>query len=101
MTVPPRREIFANPFLVILLGTSLLFILTVLGYWVSASVLVWNPGQPRPSARSLALAVWLDRNGPQALFLEFAVMLLAGVLAMVTDPWFSPRSRSKNRTGRT
>ena len=41
------------------------------------------------------LARWFDRHGPMALGVEIVVMLLAGVLAMVTDPWFSPRSKSK------
>jgi hypothetical protein len=27
-------------------------------------------------------------------------MLLTGILAMATDPWFSPRSKSKTRPGK-
>jgi len=92
---PRRREIFANPFFVILLGTSTLFVLTVLGYLASPSVLMPNAVRLQPGAGSKALAAWLDRNGPQTLGIEFVVMLLAGILAMATDPWFSPRSKSK------
>ena len=92
---PRRREVFANPFFVILLGTSTLFVLTVLAYLVSPWVLAPNPVRQRPGAGSMALAAWLDRNGPLALGIEFVVMLLAGTIAMATDPWFSPRSKSK------
>ena len=40
-------------------------------------------------------AAWLDRNAPWLLAVEFAVMFLTGVLAMVTDPWFSPRDQTE------
>ena len=94
-----RREVFSNPFFVVLLGTSVLFVLTVLGYWVSPKILVPDPARPRPGPNSVALADWLDRHGPFALGVEFVVMLLAGILAMLTDPWFSPKSRSKRGAG--
>jgi hypothetical protein len=97
-----RREAFSNPFFVILLAASLLFVLTALGYLVSPYTLAPDPAGQRhgessepPGVGSVALADWLDRNGPLALGIEFVVMLLAGILAMATDPWFSPRSRSK------
>jgi hypothetical protein len=96
MTDPVRRrEVFANPFFVVLLGTSVLFLLTIMGYLVSPYILVPDPARPRPGRSSVVLARWFDRHGPMALGVEFVVMLLAGVLAMVTDPWFSPRSKSK------
>jgi hypothetical protein len=102
MTKPPRRrEIFANPFFEILLVTSTMFVLTVLGYLVSPYVLAPNPARRPPGAGSLALAAWFDRNGPLVLGMEFVVMLLAGILAMVTDPWFSPRSRSRKGETKT
>ncbi len=101
MTDPTRRrEVFSNPFFVALLGTSALFLLTILGYLVSPYILVPDPARPRPGRGSIALARWFDRNGPLALGVEIAVMLLAGVLAMLTDPWFSPRSKSKRGDGR-
>jgi hypothetical protein len=90
---PPKREVFANPFFVIMMGASVVFVLTVLGYLISAYVLQPGPGQPPPSPRSIAVAEWLDRNAPLALAVEFGVMLLTGVVAMVTDPWFSPKSK--------
>jgi hypothetical protein len=94
MSSPPRKlEVFANPFFVVLLGTSVLFVLTVLGYWVSMSVLQPQAGRKPPAAGSLALAGWLDRNGPWLLAAEFIVMLISGVTAMATDHWFSPRGR--------
>jgi hypothetical protein len=96
MTAQPRKlEVFANPFFVILMGASVLFVLTVMGYWVSMSILEPGPGRRPPGAGSLALAAWLDRNAPWALAIEFVVMLASGVTAMATDHWFTPRSRKK------
>ena len=57
----------------VLLVASTLFVLTALGYLVSPYVL--EPGRrPGPGrGRSIALADWLDRNGPLALGVEFVV----------------------------
>jgi hypothetical protein len=94
-----KREIFANPFFVIMMGASVVFVLTVLGYIVSgivlepqgaiASMLARRP----PGPGSLKAAEWLDRNAPLALAVEFGVMLTSAVVAMVADPWFSPKSK--------
>ncbi len=101
MTDPARRrEVFSNPFFVVLLGTSVLFVLTIFGYLVSPSIIVPDAARPRPGPNSVALARWFDRNGPLILGIEFLVMLVSGVLAMLTDPWFSPRSKSKQAADR-
>jgi hypothetical protein len=98
MTVTPRgREVFANPFFVVLMATSVVFVITVLGYLISASVLEPGPANPPPGAGSRVAAAWLDRNAPWVLAVEFAIMLLTGVLAMATDAWFSPRAKPKPR----
>jgi hypothetical protein len=100
MTGKPRRsEILSNPFFVILLGTSALFVLTVLGYLVSPYVLMPNPAHQPRSAGSIAMADWFDRHGPLTLGIEIVVMLVAGVVAMATDSWFSSRSKSRRREG--
>jgi hypothetical protein len=100
MTGKPRKsEILSNPFFVILLGASVLFVLTVLGYLVSPYVLSPDPARRPPNARSIAMAEWFDRHGPMTLAIEFVVMLLAGVLAMATDPWFTSRSKLRRREG--
>src|SRR5262249_55019153 len=65
-----RREVFSNPFFVVLLGTSLVFVLTILGYLVSPYILVPDPGRPRPGPNSVRLADWFDRNGPVTLAAE-------------------------------
>jgi len=94
MPAQPRKlEVFSNPFFVILLGTSVLFVLTVLGYWVSMSILERAAGPKAVAPGSLALAKWLDRNAPWALGVEFLVMLVSGITAMATDHWFSPREK--------
>jgi hypothetical protein len=90
-----KREVFANPFFVVLMATSVAFVLTVLAYLISPAVLEPGPAKPLPSARSLAMAAWVDRNAPWVLAVEFAIMLVTGVIAMVTDPWFTPRSKPK------
>ena len=94
-----RREILSNPFFVILLSTSALFVLTVMGYLVSPYVLVPGPVAQQPGPGSIEMAEWFDRNGPMTLGVEFVVMLLAGVLAMATDSWFSSRAKSKEHAG--
>ena len=87
MTAPRRkREIFANPFFAILLLASVVFVFTVLAYLSSAWVLDPKPGGPPRSARSIAVAEWLDRNAPMLLGGEIIVMLSTGVLAMVSRP---------------
>jgi hypothetical protein len=96
---PRKSEILSNPFFVILLGTSAFFVLTVLGYLVSPYVLMPNAAQQPRSPGSIAMAEWFDRHGPMALAVEIVVMLLAGVLAMATDSWFSSRSKSRRREG--
>jgi len=92
---PRRREVFANPFFVVLMATSVVFVVTVLGYLISPSVLEPAPAEPPAGAGSRVAAAWLDRNAPWVLAVEFAIMLLTGVLAMATDPWFSPRAKPK------
>jgi hypothetical protein len=90
-----RREVFANPFFVVLMAISVVFVITVLGYLISPSVLEQVPGNPAPGAGSREAAAWLDRNAPWVLAVEIAIMLLTGVLAMATDSWFSPRAKPK------
>jgi hypothetical protein len=96
MTEPRRkREIFANPFFAILLVASVVFVFTVLAYLSSAWILDPKPGGPPRSPRSVAVAEWLDRRAPVLLGGEIIVMLSTGVLAMVSDPWFSARTKPK------
>jgi hypothetical protein len=80
----PAKKLFPNPFYVLLLVASTLFVVTTLGYLVGpmtqeASGAGGNSGGP---------AKWLDRHGPMALGVEFVVMLVSGLLAMATDRWF-------------
>ena len=79
-----------NPFYVLLLAVSTLVVVTALAYLVSPSVLARAPRGGSPAAE------WLDRHGPLALGIEFAVMLVSGILAMATDRLFSgaaPKAR--------
>ena len=69
---------------------------TALAYLVSPYVA--QRAANRPGQGSLALAEWFDRRSPMALAIEFAVMLVSGLLAMLTDrtpvdrPWRGPRT---------
>ncbi|CEF48447.1 unnamed protein product [uncultured bacterium] len=82
-----KKGVFANPFYVGLMVVSTLFVVTTLAYLVSPYVL--EPGRRPRGAPSHDLALWLDRQGPFVLGVEFVVMMVAGVLAMLTDDWFS------------
>jgi hypothetical protein len=90
-----RTKIFANPFFSVMLATSVAFVVTVLAYLISPSVLAPAQGNGGPGAGSIELAVWFDRNGPFVLGVEILVMLVTGTLAMLTDPWFTARSKTK------
>jgi hypothetical protein len=92
---PRRREIFTNPFFVVTLGASVVFVLTVLAYLVSPYVLQRAQARGARGQGSVALAIWLDQKAPLALALEFIVMLVAGVVAMATDPLFTARYKSR------
>jgi hypothetical protein len=94
--MPPARKAKANPFYVLLMVVSTLFVITALGYLVGPYVerqAVDNPGAG-PTAGSRALAAWFDRKGVVALAIEFAAMLALSVLAMSTDRYFSPKRPS-------
>jgi hypothetical protein len=95
MTTRPRRDVFANPFFTVMLGTSVVFVLTVLAYLVSPSVLEPAADNAAPGQGSVALARWIDRNAPMTLAVEFVIMLVTGLVAMVTDPFFTARSKPK------
>src|SRR4051812_7052936 len=91
--MPDRPRKAPNPFYVLLLVASTAFVVTALGYLVGPTIhrlSLENPtGGPGPTSR--ALADWLDRRGPTALGVEFLVMLVSGVLAMLADRWSGPR----------
>src|SRR5690348_14829485 len=88
-----RKRLFPNPFYVVLLVSSTAFVLSALLFYISPFVI--ERGLQRPAAApgpgSRALVAWLDRHGPFALAIEFAVMLASAVLAMATDHWFPSR----------
>jgi len=94
-TRPRKREIFANPFFTVMMATSVVFVLTVLAYLVSPSVLQPAVAGAAQARSSVAVALWLDRNAPTALAVEFVIMLVTGLVAMMTDPWFTTRSKPK------
>jgi hypothetical protein len=91
-----KREVFANPFFVVLMIASVIFVLTVLAYLIGPSVLEPDPAKPPPTASSRAMAEWVDRNAPWLLAVEIAIMVVTGVLAMLTDRWFSPRKKPQS-----
>lgn len=89
MAAPPRKnEILANPFHLILVVSSAAFALTALAYLVGGFVL--DPSRSTEAEGSRQFALWIDRNGPFLLGVEFLVMLVSCVIMMATDPWFNP-----------
>ena len=93
----PNKPLFPNPFYVLLLVSSAVFLVTVLAYLIGPFVHQQHIEKRAvgPGPGSVALADWLDRNGPWALGLEFVVMLVSGLLAMVSDRFFSSRTDPK------
>jgi hypothetical protein len=92
------RRPLPNPFYVLLLAASALFVVTTFAYLVAPYVAerAARRGEgPHPAAGNLA--VWLDRHGPAALGVEIAVMTAAGLLAMATDRWFPEKPARAKR----
>jgi hypothetical protein len=97
MTTPERttRPLFPNPFYVLLVVVSTLFVVTILAYLVAPSAHERAAKGGGPAGPAL----WLERHGPTALGVEFAVMLAAGLLAMATDRWFPSKADRRARPG--
>ncbi len=88
MATKPR----SNPFYVLLMAVSTLFVITSLGYLVGpyvAQQAIDHPGAG-PSQGSRNLAAWFERKGVIALAMEFVAMLVLGGLAMATDRFYAP-----------
>jgi hypothetical protein len=83
-----KNAMLANPFYVALMVVSTLFVVTILAWLVSAGELE-DSERLVAKANHLAFASWLDRNAPLIMGIEFTIMLVTGVLAMITDDWFS------------
>lgn len=83
-----RMAVTANPFFTLLLIVSVGFVITALAYTASPAI----AGRPDSGPGSIALARWLDRNGPLTLGIEIAVMIVVGSVAMATDRWFTQRA---------
>ncbi len=82
-----KNSAFSNPFYIGVMIVSTLFVVTVLAYLMAPNVLGQGPAHQGEGSRRLA--AWLDRQGPLILGIEFVLMLASGVLAMLTDGWFS------------
>ncbi len=97
MAAAPSRKPRPNPFYVLLMVVSTLFVVTALGYLVGPYVEIRAKSNPLAASNtaSRALAGWFDRKGVWALMIEFGIMLVLGVLAMATDRHFQPPSPPK------
>ncbi len=87
-----------NPFYVLLVLVSTGFVVTCLGYLVAPLLLQQAPAGQGKGPGTLILADWLDRRGPVALGVEFGLMLVSGVLAVVLDPLFRPSGTGRSGT---
>ena len=93
----PGRRLFPNPFYVVLLIASTLFMVTVFAYLVGPMVVgmvvkARAAGDQVAGSGALELTMWLDRHGPLLLAILFVLMLVSGVLAMATDRWFPEKA---------
>ena len=84
---PKAKKLFPNPFYVLLLLSSTLFVMTTLGYLIGPTV----REHAKSGTPSAGLTDWLDRRGPAALGVEFVVMFVSAFLAMATDHLFPER----------
>jgi hypothetical protein len=84
-----------NPFYVLLVVTSILFVLTATGYCVmafrdarplAAAELARGPAAPHP------LDTWMRRNGETALLVELAFLGVFVVGAISTDNYWQSRT---------
>jgi len=85
-----KSPVLANPFFLALMAVSTLFVVTALGYLVVPYVQQRAANAPGEVA-SRAFADWMDRRGPLILGVEFVLMFVTGVAAMLTDDWYSRR----------
>jgi len=86
---PTKNPFFTNPFFMVLLVASIVFIVSALGYLMCPYVLE----KAAAETSSRRFAAWLDARGPLIMSIEFVVMLASAITAMATDDWFSrPRS---------
>ncbi len=85
----PRKKLFPNPFYVLLLVSSIVFVLTTLAYLVVPGVL---SGHVKAMPSAVAFLKAFDRNVPLALTIEVVLMILSGALAMLTDRWFPEKA---------
>ena len=95
MTSRPSKPLFPNPFYVLLMAASVIFVMTALAYLVSPLVQGAQPDRLGGDS----IAALFDRRAPLALGIEFAVMLLAGSGAIATDRWFTPDQPGKKPWG--
>lgn len=93
-----QKKLFPNPFYLLLLVASTLFVLTALGYLVAPSLAPAAGAGARERGVSEALASWLDRRGPWLIAIEVTAMIVTGFLSMLTDRWFPERPDSTSTT---
>jgi len=87
---PGKNPFFTNPFFMVFLGASVAFVVSALAYLVSSYAI--QKGAPGSASR--LLGEWLDAWGPVLLSVEFALMVVAAITAMVTDDLFSASTGS-------
>ncbi len=95
MTDRPGKKLFPNPFYVLLLVASVLFVVTVFAYLAGPTVRQQAAADAAHGGGPSGLADWLDRRGPLALGVEVSFMIVTGLLAMATDRWFPSRPARK------
>ena|SRR5581483_8094103 len=88
-----------NPFYVLLMLVSTAFVVTALAYYIGPEVVRRAQAEAKPgeAPRVPALVAWLDRKAPTALAIEFAGMVVLGLLAMAAEQWLWPREDQKAR----
>lgn len=89
-----KHEAF-NPFYALLVVVGTLFVLTACAYCVMAVRAIHDDAGPVATAETAGLLDWLDRHGIALMSGELAVLGLATVGAMTTDPYWQSRHRRR------
>jgi hypothetical protein len=85
-----KKRPFANPFYALLLVVGVAFLLTATSYGVMA----FRDVRGRPAAESgSGLMLFLDRHGGLLMAGELAILVVASLLAMATDGYWTRRAQ--------
>jgi magnesium-transporting ATPase (P-type) len=93
-----RKPLFPNPFYFFLLIVSVLFVITIFAYLVIPyyEMGLMNHPELKRKPSNQAFSDWLDRSGPLIIGIEFVIMLVLSVIAMLADDKFDRTNNDRD-----